>query len=127
MKRLEKIEEGLTRLLSTTLERIQPRIDESQPLSSAFSNLRISVSARTVRALKKFRGDENVRFKSPEQTQALQLILDGKKDALAILSIGEEKSLLFFLSMMLDLRMTTVMIVRLIAAMNDLRRKTEIN
>lgn len=49
------------------------------------------------------------------------MVLDGKKDVLAILPTGGGKSLLFFLPIIMELGMTTVMIVPLIAVTDDLR------
>lgn len=79
------------------------------------------VSSKTLKALRKFYDDKQAIFKSPEQAKALQLILDGKKDVLAILPTGGGKSLLFFLPTLMESGMTTVVIVPLIAVMDDLR------
>jgi len=120
-ERLEKVEERLSKLVNMTPGRGHSRVMTPVPLPPLWSDPRMSVSAKVLRALRKFRGDRNARFKSPEQGQALQLILEGKKDVLAILPTGGGKSLLFFLPTMLEPGMTTVVIVPLIAVMDDLR------
>lgn len=120
IERLERIEVGLAEMSKKEPARVQSRISPPQPLPPSCSDPCISVSARALRALRKFRGDKTARFKSPEQGKALQLVLDGKKDVLAILPTGGGKSLLFFLPTMLEREMTTVVIVPLIAVMDDL-------
>ena len=120
-ERLEKVEERLSKLVNMTPGRGHSRVMAPVPLPPLWSDPRMSVSAKVLRALRKFRGDRNARFKSPEQGQALQLILEEKKDVLAILPTGGGKSLLFFLPTMLEPGMTTVVIVPLIAVMDDLR------
>jgi len=80
-----------------------------------------AVSSETLKALRKFYNDKRAMFKSPQQAKALQLIMDGKKDVLAILPTGGGKSLLFFLPTLMEQEMTTVVIVPLIAVMQDLR------
>jgi len=85
------------------------------------SSTTASVSSKTLKALRRFYDDKQARFKSPQQAKALQLIIDGKKDVLAILPTGGGKSLLFFLPTQMESGMTTVVIVPLIAVTNDLR------
>ena len=85
--------------------------------------VRVEVSGESIKALRKFRGDERATFKSVEQGRALQLIIDGKTDVLAILPTGGGKSMLFFLPTLMEREMTTVVIVPLIAVMHDLRSR----
>ena len=80
-----------------------------------------SVSSKSLKALRKFYGDKRAMFKSPQQGKALQMIIDGKKDVLAILPTGGGKCLLFFLPTLMEPGMTTVVIVPLIAVTDDLR------
>src|SRR5262245_34131068 len=84
-----------------------------------------SVSGRvsTLKAMRDFLGNPKATFKSVEQGMALQLILDAKRDVTAILPTGGGKSLLFFLPAMIEKDMTTVVIVPLIAVMQDLRAR----
>jgi len=85
------------------------------------SSTTASASSKILKALRKFYDDKQATFKSPQQAKALQLIIDGKKDVLAILPTGGGKSLLFFLPTQMEPGMTTVVIVPLIAVTNDLR------
>lgn len=80
-----------------------------------------SVSSKTLKALRKFYDDKRAAFKSPQQAQALQVILEGKKDVLTILPTGGGKSLLFFLPTLMESGTMTVVIVPLIAVTDDLR------
>src|SRR5947207_6726530 len=82
-----------------------------------------SVSIRSLKTLHKFYDDEKAKFKSSKQIKALQLIMNAKTDILAILSIDGGKSLLFFLSTLMESRMMTMMIISLIAMINDLRNR----
>ena len=81
----------------------------------------VSVSTKLLKALRKFYNDERATFKSPEQAKALQLIVDERMDVLAILPTSEGKSLLLFLSTLMEPGKTMVVIVPLIAVMEDLR------
>jgi superfamily II DNA helicase RecQ len=85
------------------------------------SSTTASVSSKSLKALRKFYGDKRAMFKSPQQGKALQMVIDGKKDVLAILPTGGGKSLLFFLPTLMEPGMTTVVIVPLIAVTDDLR------
>jgi len=96
-----------------------PRFKEEGPSGSTTR----MVSSKTLRALRKFYDDEQATFKSPEQAQALQLIMEGTKDVLVILPTGGGKSLMFFLPTIMERDMTTVVIVPLIAVMQDLRNR----
>jgi superfamily II DNA helicase RecQ len=93
------------------------RFKEENPSPSTTS----VVSSKALKALRKFYDDKQATFKSPEQAKALQLIIDGKKDVLAIIPTGGGKSLLFFLPTLMEPEMTTVVIVPLIAVTEDLR------
>ena len=79
------------------------------------------VSGRILKALRKFYDERRATFKSSQQARALQLIMKGKTDVLAILPTGGGKSLLFFLPTLMKLDMMTMVIVPLIAVMQDLR------
>jgi superfamily II DNA helicase RecQ len=77
-----------------------------------------------MKALQKFYGeDENARFKSAEQGKALQSIVNCDSDVLAVLPTGGGKTLLFFLPTLMEAGMTMVVIVPLIAVMQDLRNR----
>ena len=93
------------------------RLKEEDPSPSRMA----VVSNKILKALRKFYNDNRATFKSPQQARALQLIVEGKTDVLAILPTGGGKSLLFFLPTLLEPDMTTVVIVPLIAVMQDLR------
>ncbi|TMC19467.1 MAG: hypothetical protein E6J34_15325, partial [Chloroflexi bacterium] len=113
-KQKEQDEEGMMKwrkrmeagLLKERPYRVQSRISASQPLPASHSNSNVSVSGRLLRGLRQFQNDDKARFKSPEQGKALQLVIDGKKDVLAILPTGGGKSLLFFLPTMMEPGMT---------------------
>jgi RecQ family ATP-dependent DNA helicase len=85
------------------------------------SSTTASVSSKSLKTLRKFYGNKQATFKSPQQAKALQLVIDGRKDVLAILPTGGGKSLLFFLPTLMEPGMTTVVIVPLIAVTDDLR------
>jgi len=119
----KRMETGLAELRKARPDRVQSRISAPQPLPPSHSNSNVSVSGRLLRGLRKFQNDKKAKFKSPEQGKALQLVIDGKKDVLAILPTGGGKSLLFFLPTMMEPGMTTVVIVPLIAVTNDLRNR----
>src|SRR5436305_782644 len=131
IKQKDQDEEGMMKwrkrmeaeLLKERPYRVQSRISASQPLPASHSNSNVSVSGRLLRGLRQFQNDDKARFKSPEQGKALQLVIDGKKDVLAILPTGGGKSLLFFLPTMMEPGMTTVVIVPLIAVTDDLRNR----
>src|SRR5438552_6780391 len=72
------------------------------------------VSGRILKALRKFYDDRRATFKSSQQARALQLIMKGKTDVLAILPTGGGKSLLFFLPTLMKLDMMTMVMVLLI-------------
>ena len=93
------------------------RFKEENPSSSTTA----MVSSKSLKTLRKFYGNQQATFKSSQQAKALQLIMEGKKDVLAILPTGGGKSLLFFLPTLMEPDMTTVVIVPLIAVMKDLR------
>ena len=75
-------------------------------------------------ALKALRGiycDEEARFKSREQCEAVKVALQRQYDVLAILPTGGGKSLVFQLAASVELGLTTVVIVPFVALMEEMK------
>jgi len=119
MENSEPVQVVKRRRQRSRLRTIEPPL----PLPELKAVSSLSVSASILEALRTFQKDPMATFKSVEQAMALQLILDGTRDVVAILPTGGGKSLLFFLPTMLEKEFTTVVIVPLIAVMQDLRSR----
>ena len=116
------IEQTIARILDgrqgaerTLLQRLDINSQPStQPLVSTIS------SAKLLSTLRSFRKDENAQFKSEEQRRAVEAVLNRQKDVLVILPTGGGKTLLYLLPTLLEKGRTTVVVIPMIAMMQDL-------
>ena len=113
------IEQTITRILDG-----RPR-SPLQPLEINFqSSTQLIVSkispAKLLSTPRSFQKDENARFKSKEQRQAVEAVLTWQKDILVILLMGRGKTLLYLLLTLMEKGQTTVVVIPMIAVMQDL-------
>ena len=75
--------------------------------------------------LKKLYGDENMTWRCPEQEKALEIIMSGREQVVAVLPTGSGKSLLFMLPCTLPGAQVTILIVPLVSLRGDLLRRMQ--
>jgi superfamily II DNA helicase RecQ len=75
--------------------------------------------------LKKLYGDENMTWRCPEQEQALEVIMSGREQVVAVLPTGSGKSLLFMLPCTLPGAQVTILVVPLVSLRGDLLRRMQ--
>jgi superfamily II DNA or RNA helicase len=118
------ITEAIARMERPTTERVPL---QTLPVNVARSiegpKRQEGVSAKAMAGLRAFQNDENARFKSPEQAKAVQQVIDRKSDLLVILPTGGGKTLLYLMPATMEQGKTTVVILPLIAVLQDLRNR----
>ena len=77
-------------------------------------------SAKLLSTLRSFQKDQNARFKSEEQRRGVEAVLNRQKDVLVILPTGGGKTLVYLLPTLLEKGRTTVVVIPMIAVMQDL-------
>ena len=117
---IEAIMKGTKRTMLTTGSRLQKQV-----AMGIYKPRKPWSTEALLGGLRQLYGDQSMIWRCPEQEQALEVIMSGREQVVAILPTGSGKSLLFMLPCTLPDAQVTILIVPLVSLRGDLLRRMQ--